>query len=283
VFFYNPANNLIESERRFVPPDENRAGIGSVLNLMTDAPKSKNLSKVLPDSIDFTQLWIKGRLMDTVLEAEFTSEYSKMTDMEELFFRTAFVWSMTGLGYITQVHFFVNGQELLNSSGAPVGLMSRENVVIDPEIPPEKMQAQQVKLYFADQTQLLAAEERYIWVNPDQPVERYIVEQLISGPDREGSSPTVPPETKIRSVRTDKGTCYVNLSPEFISRHNGGAVLERLTVYSIVNSLTELPGVTKVQFLIESERVSDFKGTIDLSKLFERDETVIMGEAIVQE
>jgi len=41
------------------------------------------------------------------------------------------------------------------------------------------------------------------------------------------------------------------LSKEFVENHIGGSTAELMTINSIVASLTELPGIDKVQFLIE--------------------------------
>ena len=39
-----------------------------------------------------------------------------------------------------------------------------------------------------------------------------------------------------------------------------------LRLYSIVNSLCEIEDVTKVQFLIEGEKLDSYRNVIDLSK-----------------
>lgn len=61
------------------------------------------------------------------------------------------------------------------------------------------------------------------------------------------------------------------MSGDFVVKHTGGSVGEWFTIYSIVNSLTELDNIKKVQFLIEGEKQQDFKGHMDFSKPFEAD------------
>lgn len=276
VYFLNKTTNRIEQEERLVPIGENHEVAGSVLNLIYEGPHNKNLSKTIPDNVRILE---QPRLIGNkaVFELEFSPEYYEMDEISEAFFRASFVWTMTSLHFINDVHIYVDGQELVNSTGDPLGLLNRENVVINPQISPVRVQSRLVKLYFIDQeSQQLVAEERNI-TYPDQYPDKYIIEQLIKGPTTDGLSPTIPPETKIRDVkREDTGTCYVNLSSDFITKHGGGAQMENLTVYSIVNSLTELSGINKVQFMIESASVSEFKGTVDLSKTFEKNEDLIL-------
>ena len=58
-------------------------------------------------------------------------------------------------------------------------------------------------------------------------------------------------------VKGDK--VVLDFSEEFINNHKGGVELEKLTVYSIVNTLTELNEVNSVQFLINGKDDAKFK------------------------
>ena len=148
--------------------------------------------------------------------------------------------------------------------------MDRSNVVIEPEISAETTEYAILTLYFAnmDGTDLVT-EERVIEVNANQTSEKTILEQLIAGPEELDVQRTVPVETKLRDVTTtNDGICYVNLSQDFVSKHSGGEMAEKLTIYSIVNSLCELDHIDKVQFLIEGKKVDQFKGTLELKTPF---------------
>lgn len=273
VYYRNADTDTLSPEDRYIKEDTNGAMAQSVLNLLYEGPKSAGLKSVMSANVNMQS----GRLMDdTVLELEFTSAYNDMSPIDEIFFRSALVWSLTDLPFIKQVHIYVEGRELMTGTNKPMGLLDRTNVLLNPVVSPDKIEPQKVKLYFsnADRT-ALAPEERVINVNPNQPIEKYIVEQLIAGPQVQGHQPTIPADTKIREINTEDGVCYVNLSMEFISKHPGGATEEALTLYSIVDSLTELSNIKKVSFLIESERVDNFKGAFLLSKPFERNTDII--------
>ena len=101
------------------------------------------------------------------------------------------------------------------------------------------------------------------------------MDELIKGPQTKGNLATVPSETKVRNIMTQDGICYVDLSSEFVSRHSGGKDKELLTIYSIVNSLTALDDVSKVQFLIEGEKQEEYKGNVEFGQPFEPKEIVI--------
>ncbi len=64
--------------------------------------------------------------------------------------------------------------------------------------------------------------------------------------------------TRLYSAKVSNGICYVNLSKEFLNENIVAPDGTSLTVYAIVNSLTALPEVSGVQFLIEGEIVQSY-------------------------
>ncbi|HHV61416.1 MAG TPA: hypothetical protein GXX51_02085 [Firmicutes bacterium] len=104
-----------------------------------------------------------------------------------------------------------------------------------------------------------------------------IVRELISGPAGESVlSPTIPKGTSLRDLWiTPDGVAHVDFSSGLSKNHWGGSRSEELTVYSIVNSLTELPDIKKVQILIEGRKGSTIAGHIILDTPLGRDEGLI--------
>ena len=117
-------------------------------------------------------------------------------------------------------------------------------------------------------------EIRRIQVARGESLEKLIVSELIRGPKSQNAGRTIPQETKIRSVETKDRVCFVNLSSEFVSKNNVGTSAELLTIYSIVDSLTELSNVDKVQFLIEGEKKDVYHHMV-FNEPIERDITLI--------
>jgi spore germination protein GerM len=58
---------------------------------------------------------------------------------------------------------------------------------------------------------------------------------------------------EVISVETVNGICNLNVTEEFVSSLQG-SIGEEITIYSIVNSLTELKFIDKVQFFIEGKK-----------------------------
>jgi hypothetical protein len=103
-----------------------------------------------------------------------------------------------------------------------------------------------------------------------------IINELIKGPKVNGLKPTIPSEAKLSSkVEIDGDVAIVDFNSDFRDKHSGEKAQEKMTIYSIVNSLTELKEIDKVQFLIEGEKVKEFKGNFRFNNAFPRTTSII--------
>lgn len=125
---------------------------------------------------------------------------------------------------------------------------------------------ERVRLYFTDQSKQYLIPEPRVIIAQKAKMPAQVIKELIRGPQVSGTVSTIPPETRLMSVSVKNMIARVNLSQELVTQHEGGATSEKLTVYSIVNSLARLSGITRVQILIEGKTAKSPLGNIDLSK-----------------
>ena len=135
-----------------------------------------------------------------------------------------------------------------------------------------------VKLFFqaADRPGLVI-EERPVTFSTDLSRQlRGVVEELVRG-SKIGLGPTLAPNTKVIDVFvTARGIAYVDLSKDVVAGHPGGSEAERMTIYSVVNSLsTSFPAVKRVQILVEDRPAETLAGHIDLTRPLPPDMTVL--------
>jgi germination protein M len=104
-----------------------------------------------------------------------------------------------------------------------------------------------------------------------------IINELIKGPsDDTQFKRTVPAEAKLRSpVSIKNRVATVDFSKEFKTKHPGGKDAEKMTIYSIVNSLTELEEIEKVKFLIDGKEQQEYLGNFKFDALFPRSTQLI--------
>ncbi len=89
-----------------------------------------------------------------------------------------------------------------------------------------------------------------------------LLKLLIEGPKNEGLEKVIPDGTKINKIEVKNGIVNIDLSKEFIENHKGGAEAESRTVYSIVNTLTELNEVEAVKISIDGNIEASFKDNL---------------------
>ncbi|WP_394265893.1 GerMN domain-containing protein [Anaerotignum sp.] len=267
VYYLVSANNSLKEVRESVAQETEPSNMAFyLLERMKEDPKKDGMVTAVPAEVEFLSV----RLEDKKAIVDVSAPYLALESAEEVICRSAIVWTVTSLEMVDDVELTVEGRPLRNQQGEEIGSMNRENVRIDGNVPAETTEYAILKLYFtnADGTDF-QVEDRVVEVNANQAREKTILEQLIAGPLEKGYYPTISADTKIRDVTTTKdGICYVNLSQDFLTKSVAANINEVVTVYSIVNSLCELEEVDKVQFLMEGEKIEDYKGVLDFSTPF---------------
>lgn len=138
-----------------------------------------------------------------------------------------------------------------------------------PSSSPAPLAKASVTLYFPSaEGDALAVETREI-VDTKRPADRgaQILAALLEGPHAEGSLPAVPSGTMLRRLWVrDDGNAYADFSDELLGVASGGSSDEILTVYAIVDSLTQnVPEIRRVGILVAGRQRTTF-GHLDLSR-----------------
>jgi germination protein M len=271
LYFINTNSHTVEYELRSIAKKEdNTAQLEVVANELVLGSKSTKQTLEFPQEFKIQSLTLNG---DTV-SVDISSDYENLPQDEKVMGIAAIVYTFTELEFINNVTITSNGTPVMPQYETLTSF-NRENMKLNPSIDPEKKNWQMAVLYFADaQGQKLVAEERTIEVKQSLTLEYQIVDQLLTGPENKTLKSVIPAETKIKDIKTEDGICYVNLSGDFISKITD-TNQAKLMVFSIVNSLTELDYVNKVQFLIEGEKVEGLHSDFDFSKPFDRNSELL--------
>ena len=258
--------DALTGKMRFdITPIEGESQEGQVYNAfkkMQDIQPAEEKEPAVPAELELNSLYIDSG----ILRADFNSAYENMGLGDELIFRSAFVYTLTSFDFIDYVYITVDGHPLKMSNGQSLGNLGRSDIVTDGNISAEPTNYEILTLYFmsADGTRL-DYEIREVEVNPNQPIERFIIEQLIKGPENGELKRVIPTDTKIRDISAADGVCYVDLSSDFVTKQTGSYDDAIAAVYSIVDSLCELEQVSRVQFLIEGERYDKYGHIVDIT------------------
>ena len=270
IYYYNKVNSTLSYEEKNISINDNNF-INNIFEQMKISPKSTNLKSVVPPDLEL----LDYNLYNYILTVNLSNNYNNLSDIEKLIFRAGFVWSITEINSINSIKFLIENEELKYANNKNIGYLNRDNIILNPIISPDKLEQEKIILYFANSNNKLVEEKRNIEANQNQSMEIHIVEELIIGPKLDGNIKTVPSETKIRNIKTEDNICYVDLSSDFITKISGNKEQENLAIYSIVNSLTNLSNVNKVQFLIDGEKTNLSKESVDISQPLGRYENII--------
>ena len=191
-----------------------------------------------------------------------------MNATREILCRAALTKTMTQIEGIDYISIYVADQPLLDSYGNPVGVMA-DSDFIEGISDINSFEKSQLRLFFTDESgERLVEESREVVHSINTSLERLIVEELISGPQAAGHYQTLPGDTKLLNVSLNENICYINFDETFLN--NTLEVKEYIPVYSIVNSLSEISTVSKVQITINGSQDVMFRDTISLNTQFER-------------
>ncbi len=215
-------------------------------------------------------------LVDGQLSLDFDEEYRNQEMITEILVRAAIVRTLTQVRDVQYVTFTIGMQPLADASGNVVGVMNRDMFIDNAGNEINTYEKARLRLYFANETgDGLTEVMRNKVYSSNISMERLIVEEIIAGPKENDTGlgndkayPVVNPETKVVSVNIRDGICYVNLDSGFGNQIYN--VTPEVTVYSLVNSLVELSNVNKVQISINGETNINYRETLSLSLLFER-------------
>lgn len=245
---------------------ENKELADELLLRLQSAPKSSKLRKTIPENIKVNSFILHG----PYLYVDFSEEYKELEKTEELLIRAAVVKTLIQAGVCSLVTFTVDSEPLLTEDGTLVGTMSEDSFVENPGKQINSSIETTLTLYFSNKNGTeLVKEKRNVHHSTNVSMEKLIMEQLIEGPKKSGTLSTVPAGTKLISASVVDGVCYVNLSDSI--KNQNAEVNEEIILYSIVNSLTEVQGVTKVQISINGSTDEKLRYTYDLSKMYEKE------------
>lgn len=259
VYFVSSSETKVEQHFHEMEAETPEGKLEELLQCLAAIPEK--LEYKAPLAMGFQVLDVKREGATLLLDMD--EAYMQLPVTTEVLVRAAIVRTLTQLDDISYVGITIEGSQLYDNMGRPVGWMKADQFIDNDGNEINTYELARVQLYFAteDGTSLIASyREKYYSTSMQR--ERFVVEELIAGPGSqvEGLYPSVNPDTKIINVTTKDGICYVNLDDNFLAIVNNVPTEE--SVYAIVNSLVELSNINKVQILVNGEVPPTFSASI---------------------
>ena len=273
IYFINRDETRIQGEEFTFATKTADEQILEIANALCQTPKHNELKTTL--GVDFTLRAYE--LKEGNLTLNMDEKYKSLSPTKEVLVRAALVRSFVQVDGVNYIQFLVAGETLMDAGNMAVGLMNADSFVENDGAEINTYERVNVTLYFASEDgEHLIAGQRNVVYNTNVSMEKMVVEQLIKGPVLAGYYPTINPDTKILSVTNKDGTCYVNLSEDFLKQQY--AISNDVVVYSIANSLIDLPNVSRVQIQVNGSSKVMLGQTKSLEEPIERNLDIILKE-----
>lgn len=229
--------------------------------------------KPIPGDVEVTSYSLDGIL----LTLHFDADYSKMNAAEEVLCRAAVVRTMTQIAGVDCVAFYIGDAPLTDMKGNLVGSMNADSFIENPGEQINSIQNTNLTLYFSNENGdgLVKEVREEVYYSSNISMEKLIVEQLLDGPTVAGAKSAIPEGTKLVTVSVVEGVCYVNLDEAF--RNQDYKVNEAVVIYSIVDSLMEVPTISKVQISVNGDTSGVYRDNFLLSEMYERNLDLVTG------
>ncbi len=271
IYYLNAAMTRLDPREFRTKTTEPDMLIQELMEGFLNVPADLDCQAALSDKV----LYQGYKREERVLYLYFDNNYTSMKPDREILCRAALVKTLTQVPGVEYINIYSGEQPLMDSNGMPVGMLSGSDFV-DGISDVNAYEKTELTLYFTDENgELLYPEKREVIHSLNTSVERVILEELIDGPKQEGLRVTLDPATKLLNVSVNENVCYINFDAAFLNSTQ--EMNEYIPIYSIVNSLSELSSVNRVQITINGNQDVNFRDSISLNTLFERNLDYIGG------
>lgn len=283
LYFSNAEKNGLAFETDYIKSDlmsDKKELVSTVMNRLFKGPSSSSEKPIIPLGVSLRGVSVNSD-DKTEINIDLAGDYYRDPSQDgalalELLSRYSIIYTLCQFDGIDKVQIYVNGKQLRsdNGTGEFVEAIGSENIMTSAPSDGDSSSSKLVTLYFADSDgKLLEAESRRV-KNKFGSYEKTLINELIAGPRYETHKAVIPSGTRLISIEQTEGVCFVNLSGEFASGLKPGSQEEKIAVYSIVNTLTRLSEIEKVQILTDGKKRENDPSSLYSSPL-ERDPSYI--------
>lgn len=270
IYLVNQENKSIESidlDLKEIIDQSNVAEIIDYVFVLLNKGVSSSTYKPVIKDLNIIRYY---NVDDKNVTINFNKVYYDLPIEEEIYLRNSVVKSLTSFEQIDSVEIFVNGVPL-KLNDIIIGRLYDKDIMITYDEANLREDAESVVMYFPnDDLSKLVATYTTVSITSNRKLEEIIVEELFMDERN-----IMPKDVKLLNVYTHEGICFVDFSSEFQTSMLPVGISERIAIYALVNTLSELPNITSVQILVEGEKALTFQGNLNLNRIFTKNYSLI--------
>ena len=271
LYFMNSDGTGIEAEPRSIRYHDENELIQNTMAQLLKGPSGSKRGDIIPNDSSINHILLNSNN----ITVDFSNEFITGDSTRNILAVYAVVKTLYSTGAAQLVEVTVNGEPMTDSAGNELGFISALDINLENEQYFSEMR--EITLYFGGAGNKLYRERRTVKVTDQQPIEQYIINELINGPSDGALHSLLSKKTVLLSVDVEGNSCYLNFKSGFLKDNSGSPEHEELVIYSIVNSITELEDIARVQFDMDGKRVESF-GSVRIKDQMSRNEDLIENE-----
>ncbi len=265
ITVYYPYESSVQNRSRSIGYETrtvlNADSLKAAVEALSANPSNSSMRAVFPEEVKILSFNAEKSTVNLVM----SDTYAEMPLGAKAVARSCVAMTLCGIAGIESVSIFVGDIPDIKNLRAQDILT--ENTKLNPY-------EARIKLYFSKGTKL-ASEYREITLAKEHPAAHYVMQELLRGPQGGELSAAIPSGTSLLSLTVSGGICTVNLSPEFLNNKSNSEQAGELAVYSIVNTLTAISGIAKVQILVNGEKLVSYLNVNIYYPLSARDDLIL--------
>lgn len=270
-FYYYRPEPAYGSENAVIAPEVHdlagmRGDMDAILAAYLSGPVGRELESPFPRDTAV----LAWTLTDDTFTIQFSGEFALLSGIDLTIACACVTQTILELTPASQVVITAGG-ELLDGETAIT--MSRDSLnLFDDSV--DRLQSVYTVYYTDSQRRYLIGQEVAVNLATRGDLETYLIEQLLTPPAGSDLYSPLPEGTKLLDIRVEDGLCSVSFSAEFETNTFSRSDYQRLTLMSVVNTLTQLNSIDRVEFCIEGNLLLSY-GLLSIAEPLEWDERVI--------
>ncbi|MBP5164911.1 MAG: GerMN domain-containing protein [Lachnospiraceae bacterium] len=262
---------LVESRFEGEVPDSKEELAKSLLDELGDDEEMRNSESPIPAKVDVRSVEFSSD--GTKLSVYFTEGYSDIPLVREPLIRAAIVKTLLQIEDVSSVSFYVGDSVLVDATGRTIGAMTKDTFIGDFGSSQAALQIRDLLLYYPSlDGEWLVPYEKRVHYSSNTNLARLVIENLCQEPVGTGLNAVISDSSVFLHVSTSDGICYLDLDSSYFTKVTG--VTRDVSIYTLVNSLCELDGISKVQITVYRNGTPDISEN-SLSGTYEKNPKLI--------
>ncbi len=271
VYYLNLKQTALVKTDYTVHAESTSGKIYELIDVLSTELPDETLVNAIPDDVAI----LDYELADKMLFLYFERAYSQLSTSREVLLRGAVAKTFLQMDEVDSVSFFVGDEPLTDHVGNVIGAMTSSSFLDTFGEKEEALESDTFTLYYSSSDgKGLIRKARLLHYNNTMSREAVVLSYLSRNPKTDdGAMAILSPNTKVLSVTTKEGVCHVKFDASFLGLQSG--VATQTAVYGVVNSLSALDDINKVEIIIDSPAEGVMSQAQMVNGIYEEDDSLV--------